>query len=286
MPDLLKIADSLYRLRIPGDRAHLLNCYLWQEPDGVTLIDTGWPGEAGLIAEALAMLGLRRLHVKRVVLTHFHEDHTGAAAEIADWADVEVIAGAADAPFIRGDEPGPLPVLTDAERTLRSDLTEPPVGPPCRVDTTVRDGDVLDFAGGARVVGAPGHTPGSIGLYLPAADAVLTGDAVAEFNGHVIVGRSTSTVLRPSHRFSVWPKRARRSQVSGTARCCSPTLPRASPTRPTRSPELRFAETAFQQKSASRRLLECHFGRDQRRSDQTRRGAARRSERKRSTSGS
>ncbi|RWR27956.1 MBL fold metallo-hydrolase, partial [Mycobacterium tuberculosis] len=126
MPDLLKIADSLYRLRIPGDRAHLLNCYLWQEPDGVTLIDTGWPGEAGLIAEALAMLGLRRLHVKRVVLTHFHEDHTGAAAEIADWADVEVIAGAADAPFIRGDEPGPLPVLTDAERTLRSDLTEPP----------------------------------------------------------------------------------------------------------------------------------------------------------------
>ncbi len=188
MPDLLKIADSLYRLRIPGDRAHLLNCYLWQEPDGVTLIDTGWPGEAGLIAEALAMLGLRRLHVKRVVLTHFHEDHTGAAAEIADWADVEVIAGAADAPFIRGDEPGPLPVLTDAERTLRSDLTEPPVGPPCRVDTTVRDGDVLDFAGGARVVGAPGHTPGSIGLYLPAADAVLTGDAAAEFNGHVIVG--------------------------------------------------------------------------------------------------
>ncbi|AKS31124.1 MBL fold metallo-hydrolase [Mycolicibacterium goodii] len=188
MPDLLKIADSLYRLRIPGDRAHLLNCYLWQEPDGVTLIDTGWPGGAGLIAEALAMVGLRRLHVKRVVLTHFHEDHTGAAAEIADWADVEVIAGADDAPFIRGDEPGPLPVLTDAERTLRSDLTEPPVGPPCRVDTTVRDGDVLDFASGARVVAVPGHTPGSIALYLPAADAVLTGDAIAEFNGQVIVG--------------------------------------------------------------------------------------------------
>ncbi|OKH62193.1 beta-lactamase [Mycobacterium sp. SWH-M5] len=188
MPDLLKIADSLYRLRIPGDRAHLLNCYLWQEPDGVTLVDTGWPGEAGLIAEALAMLGLRRLHVKRVVLTHFHEDHCGSAAEIADWADVEVVAGAEDAPFIRGDQPAPLPVLTDAERVLRPDVTEPPVGPPCRVDTLVRDGDVLDFAGGARVVAAPGHTPGSIALYLPAADAVLTGDAVAEFDGQVILG--------------------------------------------------------------------------------------------------
>jgi glyoxylase-like metal-dependent hydrolase (beta-lactamase superfamily II) len=188
MPDLLQIADSLYRLRIPGDRAHLLNCYLWLEPDGVTLIDTGWPGDAGLIAEALAVVGLRRLHVKRVVLTHFHEDHCGSAAEIADWADVEVVAGAEDAPFIRGDAAGPLPVLTDAERTLRPDLTEPPVGPPCRVDLMVRDGDVLDFAGGTRVVAVPGHTPGSIALYLPAADAVLTGDAIAEFNGQVIVG--------------------------------------------------------------------------------------------------
>lgn len=213
MPDLLKIADSLYRLRIPGDRAHLLNCYLWQEPDGVTLVDTGWPGDAGLIAEALAMLGLRRLHVKRVVLTHFHEDHCGSAAEIADWADVEVIAGADDAPYIRGDEPGPLPVLTDAERTLRPDLTEPPVGPPCRVDTPVRDGDVLDFAGGARVVAAPGHTPGSIGLYLPAANAVLTGDAVAEFHGQVIVG--VFNVDRPAAVASVLRLAETGSQIAG-----------------------------------------------------------------------
>lgn len=213
MPDLLKIADSLYRLRIPGDRAHLLNCYLWQEPDGVTLVDTGWPGDAGLIAEALAMLGLRRLHVKRVVLTHFHEDHCGSAAEIADWADVEVIAGADDAPYIRGDEPGPLPVLTDAERTLRPDLTEPPVGPPCRVDTPVRDGDVLDFAGGARVVAAPGHTPGSIGLYLPAANAVLTGDAVAEFHGQVIVG--VFNVDRPAAVASVPRLAETGAQIAG-----------------------------------------------------------------------
>ena len=41
MPDLLQMAPSLYRLRIPGGQAHLLNSYLWIEPDGVTLIDTG-----------------------------------------------------------------------------------------------------------------------------------------------------------------------------------------------------------------------------------------------------
>ncbi|WKG03173.1 MBL fold metallo-hydrolase [Mycolicibacterium sp. HK-90] len=188
MPDLLEMAKSLYRLRIPGGQAHLLNSYLWIEPDGVTLIDTGWPDSAELIADALTDLGLRRIHVKRIVLTHFHEDHCGAAAEIADWSDVEVIAGKGDAEFVRGDEPGPLPVLTDGERTLRPDFDASPHGPACRVDRAVGDGDVLDFAGGARVIGVPGHTPGSIALYLPAADAVLTGDVVAEFNGQVILG--------------------------------------------------------------------------------------------------
>lgn len=187
MPDLLQMADSLYRLRIPGERAHLLNSYLCLDGEGVTLVDTGWPDSAELIAEALAALGMRRLHVKRIVLTHFHEDHCGAAAEIAEWADVEVIAGAGDAGYVRG-EPGPIPVLTDSERTLRSDIVEPPNGPPCAVDRVVGDGDVLDFAGGARVIEVPGHTPGSIALYLPDADAVLTGDTVAEFNGQVILG--------------------------------------------------------------------------------------------------
>lgn len=188
MLDLLQMADSLYRLRIPGGQAHLLNSYLWTEPDGVTLIDTGWPDSATLIADALGQLGLRRIHVKRIVLTHFHEDHSGAAAEIADWSDVEVIAGKADAEFVRGDQLGPLPVLTDSERRLRPDFDTAPHGPACRVDRVVGDGDVLDFAGGARVIGVPGHTPGSIALHLPVAEAVLTGDVVAEFNGQVIVG--------------------------------------------------------------------------------------------------
>lgn len=188
MAELLEMAHSLYRLRIPGARAHLLNSYLWLGPDGVTLIDTGWPDSAALIAEALGVLGRKPGDVKHIVLTHFHEDHCGSAAEIARWSDAEVIAGAADAPYVCGDGPGPLPVLTDGERNLRPDFDTAPHGPACRVDRAVFDGDVLDFAGGARVIEVPGHTPGSVALYLPEADAVLTGDTVAEFNGQLIFG--------------------------------------------------------------------------------------------------
>ncbi|WP_409430623.1 MBL fold metallo-hydrolase [Mycobacterium sp. SMC-16] len=188
MADLLALTPTLYRLRIPGERAHLLNCYLRLDADGVTLIDTGWPDSAALIADALAALQRRPADVKRIVLTHFHEDHCGAAAEIAGWSGAEVIAGEPDSSYITGDDAGPIPVLTDAERTLRPDFDAAPHGPACRVDRTVTDGDVLDLGGGARVIAVPGHTPGSIALYLPDDDAVLTGDAVAEVNGQVAVG--------------------------------------------------------------------------------------------------
>lgn len=207
------MAPGLYRLRIPGTRAHLLNTYLWLGDDGVTLVDSGWPDSAGLIADALAALGRGRTEVGRLVLTHFHEDHTGSAAEIASWGDVEVVAGAPDVTFIQGAERGPLPVLTAAERTLHPDSNDPSHGPPCRVDRAVGDGDVLAFAGGTRVLGVPGHTPGSIALHLPEADAVLTGDAVAEFHGQVILG--VFNVDRARARDALTTLSATGAQVAG-----------------------------------------------------------------------
>lgn len=189
--DLVEIAPSLHRLRIEGGPAYKLNSYLWVGDDGVTLVDTGWPDSAAMIDAALRQLSRRREDVVRVVLTHFHADHAGAAAEIARWGAVEVAAGSADAEFVAGDARGPLPVLTDRELELSptvGEMTEPSHGPPCRVDRRLADGDVLDFAGGARVIAMPGHTPGSVALHLPAAEAVLTGDALADFEGDVILG--------------------------------------------------------------------------------------------------
>ena len=85
--DLSQLAPHRYHLRIPGEAAYLLNCCLWSDEHGVTLIDTGWADSAPLIAEALAELGRRREDVKRIVLTHFHEDHAGAAARIGAAVD-------------------------------------------------------------------------------------------------------------------------------------------------------------------------------------------------------
>ncbi|WP_055591389.1 MBL fold metallo-hydrolase [Peterkaempfera griseoplana] len=186
--DAVELVPGLYFLRFPVGHV-----YLWRDPDGLTLVDTGLPGSAGAIAEAVRGLGCRPEDVRRVVLTHFHEDHVGSAAAVAGWGGAEVCAHRADAPYIRGEAAGPPPVLeADWERELHRRVTaglpaEPPA--PVRVDRELADGDVLEFGGGARVVAVPGHTPGSLALHLPGPGVLFTGDTVARApDGRVMRG--------------------------------------------------------------------------------------------------
>lgn len=165
--------------------------YLWQDPDGLTLVDTGPPGSAAAIAGAIRDLGRRTDEVRQVVLTHFHGDHVGSAAEVAGWGEVTIAAHRLDAPFVRGEAAGPPPVLTDFDRPLyerivrgRDDL----VAAPAPVDRELDDGDAPEFGGGARVLAIPGHTPGSIAVHLPGPRVLFTGDTVASTAGRPILG--------------------------------------------------------------------------------------------------
>ena len=165
------------------------NTYLWLDAGAVTVVDTGLPGQGEVVAEALRALGLDRGDVRRVVLTHWHADHSGSAAEIAAWGEVEVCAGRADAAVVRGDAEGRPPLVTDAERPLFEQVRAGvPPAPPCPVHRELDDGDRVDPAGEAVVVATPGHTPGSIAVHFPRLGAVLTGDTAADVDGQVVLG--------------------------------------------------------------------------------------------------
>ncbi|MEV7242336.1 MBL fold metallo-hydrolase [Streptomyces sp. NPDC093248] len=175
--DVLELLPRLHLLRFPVGQA-----YLWRDGDELSLIDAGPIGSGRAIARAVTALGRAPGDVRRIVLTHFHEDHAGGAAEFAALSGAEVLAHERDAPFVLGERPGPpprfeeweLPVHAEAARHLPGGEPERP-----RHVTALSDGAVLGFGGGARVLHVPGHTDGSIAVFLPEEGVLFTGDTVA-----------------------------------------------------------------------------------------------------------
>jgi glyoxylase-like metal-dependent hydrolase (beta-lactamase superfamily II) len=157
--------------------------YLWRDGDELTLVDTGVPGSGEAIAAAIGTLDLPRAAVRRIVITHAHEDHAGSAAEIQAWHGAPVYAHQADAPVVRGERRRAEPVITEFERPYWDRITELGVNslaiPPATVDTELTGGEELDFGDGARVLSIPGHTAGSIAIHLPAHGVLFAGDTVA-----------------------------------------------------------------------------------------------------------
>ncbi|WP_236243893.1 MBL fold metallo-hydrolase [Streptomyces sp. CC210A] len=183
--DVIEVRPGLRMLRFRVGAA-----YVWQDGDELTLIDTGTADCAAQIEEALDG------RLRRIVLTHWHEDHTGSARELAARHGAEVVAHHLEAPVIRGLAAGLPPVLEPFEVPIRAAVPALPPAPPCPVDREVADGDVLEFGGGAVVVAVPGHTDGSIALHLPGQGVLFTGDAVAN------VGRTMLGVFNTDRRLA------------------------------------------------------------------------------------
>ena len=155
------------------------NVYLLVDGDDLTLVDTGFFGRADRILEQVKELGYSPSDINRIIITHHHADHVGSLADLKRATQAEVIAHPADAPYIDGTLPQPGPVRPQWLSKLLAPLSCLWSTEPVAVDTLVNDGDELPILGGIKILHTPGHTPGSICLYLPEKNLLIAGDLLA-----------------------------------------------------------------------------------------------------------
>jgi len=123
------------------------------------------------ISEIVAILNRHALKVKMIVITHAHIDHIGGASKL------RALTGA---PVYMHEDDSVLAANLEMQASWLG--METPDNP--GIDTPAREGDVLR-AGAieAHVLHTPGHTPGSLSLFLPLEKKLIAGDTL--FRGSV-----------------------------------------------------------------------------------------------------
>jgi glyoxylase-like metal-dependent hydrolase (beta-lactamase superfamily II) len=169
-----------------------VNCYLIAE-DPVTLIDTGPKTKEAVEAlrEGLRRAGFRVSDIRRIVLTHAHEDHCGLARTLRDEAkDSEVLVHG----WETGHRISRLEYEEHRQLLVRAGVPDEEIRAMRRMYEGLRAyADALDdnqygelkdemeieFATGSlRVVHTPGHTPGSCSFLREADRTIIAGDCV------------------------------------------------------------------------------------------------------------
>lgn len=171
-----------------------VNAYFVREEDGLTLIDAGIPGTAPAYLAAARDLGLP---IRRIALTHAHGDHIGALDALhAALPEAEVLIGARDARFLRGDmclDPEEMALAPKLKGSYQATKTRP-----------TRELQPGDRVGSLRVIAAPGHTPGQVAYHDERDGSLIAGDAFQTRGGLAVSG-----VVRlgfPFPGFATWHK--------------------------------------------------------------------------------
>jgi glyoxylase-like metal-dependent hydrolase (beta-lactamase superfamily II) len=171
-----------------------LDCHVYLLDGGseLALIDPGLglPGDFDLVLENIRADGLDPARIRKIILTHYHCDHIGAAREAQQRLNAEVIASRLAAPVIRtGDERA---VALDVARAAGFYPADYQLLP-CPVDREVGEGDEIGVGDLAlKVWETPGHCDGHLSFsmaghdrtYLIGADLVFWGGRILLQNIH------------------------------------------------------------------------------------------------------
>ena len=164
------------------------NVYLLADGGEGALIDSGFGDEASVRARLESLAGFPGLRLAYIVLTHHHPDHSGGADGLRQATGAQVIAHRDEVRFLEELPSGAdhEPEVAGLERSLREAAAR------AKPDRLLAGGEVLSVGGlEVEAIHTPGHTLGSLCLYLRRQRVLFTGDT--------ILGVGTVAVSPPPH---------------------------------------------------------------------------------------
>jgi glyoxylase-like metal-dependent hydrolase (beta-lactamase superfamily II) len=170
------------------------NVYLVMDSGQGALIDAGYAGEGSVQARLEYLRGIPELKLAYIVLTHHHIDHASGAHRLRQATGARICLHPREERILRdwqADIPQDvdLPPARSLEERLRAWRR---AAAQATADRLVDDGDIIAVGGVTiEVVHTPGHTLGSICLYLREERALFTGDTV--------LGLGTVAIAPPPH---------------------------------------------------------------------------------------
>jgi hydroxyacylglutathione hydrolase len=157
------------------------NAYLVDRgAEGLILVGTGTSAGAGRVTSFLQSIGRKPEEIGCIVLTHSDADHSGSAAKLRSLTGAKIAIHELDAPKVTGEK-WLKQVRSKTGNALLSLFSVFMRFQRFRADVTLKDGDAV---GPLTVIHVPGHTEGSICLYLRG-EALFSGDTLITNKGKV-----------------------------------------------------------------------------------------------------
>lgn len=171
----IQIANNLYRLPTLGS---FINSYAFVNSDtSVTLVDCGLEGSYKKLIKDLARIGKHPKDVVNILLTHAHDDHVGGAARMITECGVKNVMMHEEDSHLPPTGKTPSRDSSGLSGKIMKLLPERSYQP-FAITKRLKDGEIINAAGGLKVIHTPGHTEGHISLLHLESETLITGDSI------------------------------------------------------------------------------------------------------------